>query len=592
MPLLVTTALEQTWGSDEPIIFLGEWCIPFSQQRSLSSRSYKVLSYHWSSREKLRADFAYLNGLYERILPDLASKLNEIHCVNYDIRYWRILVGPWLLYFTQIFFDRWYCIRQAILTNDISETIVLSVNPGSTTPNDMADFVGLMTTDLWNHAIYAYLIETYTTVTVRHVPFIPNQLDSSQGALFSNQITFKNLIRSLLNKISAFTSRDTDAFIVNSYLPMKAVLGLQLRLGQFPSFWSSPSNVGRTKYIHKRDWIISNDSDDEFECALRGIIPQQIPFAYAEGYRSLVFHSNRLGWPKKPKLIYTCNNHFHDDLFKSWAAARVYSGTPLVIGTHGSGPVGEFSAATRHELAISSYHMGPVVFDDFSHKSISDIHHFRPLVKRDPRGIGLLVELDTPRYSYALASVPVASEFLSYLEEQFRFYGALPPVIQQQFLVRPHPGADYWDVRERWHDRYPNVSLDSGNISFRASVSRSRLVVSSYFASNYSDLIGSNIPMVAFWSPLLFQAHGSAIDIFQDLKCVGILHDTPESAAAHIARIWEDIDTWWCSAEVRMVRERFCRRYANIPENLAAHLAGVLRRVIAAPDIQNSLANS
>ena len=51
--LLVTTALEETWGDGEPALFLGEWCRLHSRENHWSKMDAEVLPYHWDDREKL-----------------------------------------------------------------------------------------------------------------------------------------------------------------------------------------------------------------------------------------------------------------------------------------------------------------------------------------------------------------------------------------------------------------------------------------------------------------------------------------------------------------------------------------------------------
>ena len=44
---------------------------------------------------------------------------NEIHNVDHSLRYWRILIGPWLGYFIHILFDRWIMLKRAITEYEI-----------------------------------------------------------------------------------------------------------------------------------------------------------------------------------------------------------------------------------------------------------------------------------------------------------------------------------------------------------------------------------------------------------------------------------------------------------------------------------------
>ena len=102
---LITTALEETWRDEEPVLFLGEWCRRYSRKDRWSKMDAKVLPYHWDDRAKLYADYLYLREFYERLLVDLSAQLNQIHIVDHSLRYWRILIGPWLGYFIPMLFN-------------------------------------------------------------------------------------------------------------------------------------------------------------------------------------------------------------------------------------------------------------------------------------------------------------------------------------------------------------------------------------------------------------------------------------------------------------------------------------------------------
>ena len=167
---LVTTADETTWVKDAPILFLGEWCKRYSRSNVWTGLDYEVVPYHWNDRKKLQADYQYLKELYEELLKDLSKQLNVIHGVNHDIRYWRILIGPWLGYFTQILFDRWSSVKQAINNYEIEGTIVFEGLEESLVPNDMARFINLnMENYAWNHYLYAEIIQRTTNIAVTRI---------------------------------------------------------------------------------------------------------------------------------------------------------------------------------------------------------------------------------------------------------------------------------------------------------------------------------------------------------------------------------------------------------------------------------------
>ena len=113
---LITTAEENTWPKDKkkPVLFLGEWCKLYTQKNLWQDMDSKTASYHWDNREKLIKDYGYLQDLHENLLIKLSDSLNKIHHTNHSIRYWRILIGPWLGCFVQMVFDRWFMLQKTI----------------------------------------------------------------------------------------------------------------------------------------------------------------------------------------------------------------------------------------------------------------------------------------------------------------------------------------------------------------------------------------------------------------------------------------------------------------------------------------------
>ena len=214
---LITTALEETWRDNEPVLFLGEWCRRYSRKDRWLKMDVEVLPYHWDDRTKLHADYQYLQGFYERLLQDLAIQLNQIHNVDHNLRYWRILIGPWLGYFTQMLFDRWTSIQQAINQYDLSGTIVLTGKRERLIPNDMVDFTRLFVENEWNQHIYAIILQQFTAV-----PCIEQARQGMEGIhkttqSISRKRQIKRAVATWYARAAGNLTRDQDAFFLATY---------------------------------------------------------------------------------------------------------------------------------------------------------------------------------------------------------------------------------------------------------------------------------------------------------------------------------------------------------------------------------------
>jgi putative transferase (TIGR04331 family) len=567
---LVTTALEDTWPSEDvPILFLGEWCRLYGRKAAWEKLDAVVAPYHWDDRQKLHKDYLYLQALHEELLEELATQLNELHGVNHSVRYWRILVGVWLGYFIQMLFDRWAMLQQVLLDYEISGIRLLRHSDADLVPNDMTEFCALFTRDDWNEMIYGHIL-SQMGVSVEKIDS-PNRKLIKGVSTVSPARRLKRGLALMVNQVSGTLSRNTEHFFISSYLGAKQEMLLQTKLGQLPKLWQKVDVPVSVFDRDARQWPLALTQDDDgFPSLARTLIQSQIPTSYVEGYRELISLTEKLPWPKRPKAIFTSNSYSSDEVFKAWAAKKVESGTPLIIGQHGGNyGVGLWNFTEDHQIAISDHYL-TWGWSQPGKNVVTPIGNFKSFGKTivvDKVGIALLVEMTIPPYSYHMFSMPVAAgQWLVYFEDQCRFVQALPVDLRDQLLVRNSPQDYDFSQKGRWQERFPDIHIDEGKQPMAALLKKTRIFISTYNATTYLESLSLNLPTLIFWNPEHSELRESALPFFERLKSVGIFHETPESAARQMATVWKDISGWWESAEVQSVREEFCERYAHIPE--------------------------
>jgi len=578
---LVLTADEHTWPKEnkEPVLFLGEWCKRYSRKAVWQKLDAEVAPYHWDDRQKLFNDYQYLQDLYEKLLLDLSNKLNHIHSVNYSLRYWRILIGPWLSIFIQIFFDRWFMLKQTIEKEKIIKCNIISRDPMSVVPNDIKHFSNMYVDDDWNEAVYGQLLDLNWSDVVNikriHKPSIDDKNENNTS--LSAKTAFKRHIEKfwvpLFNKLF---SKDDGYFIISSYLSLKTVLKLQINLGQFPKLWQRLSTPIIKPDIQQRQWQLDRKFNDaSFEEVVCKLIPLHIPTAYLEGYKNLETVTSQSGWPKKPKGIFTSNSYNSDDVFKKWAAEKTESGTMLAIGQHG-GHFGmtPFIFYEGHQIDIADKWLSWGWSDKMRPKIIpvGNLKGFEKNVGYDPNGKALMVEKCLPRYSRHLFAVPISGQWLDYLDDQQKFVKTLPLEIRKQVLLRLYSHDYGWDQRHRWKDKMPDVQIDSGNKNILELIKKCRFCVSTYNATTYLESLSWNVPTIIFWNLKHWELKEEAKSYFELLKSVGIFHETAESAAKQMINVWDDVALWWESKEVQNAREKFCKQYSRDNSELVEHL--------------------
>lgn len=564
---LATTADERYWKVDEPILFLGEWCKRYRRREFWGKLDHRTLAYHWDDRQRLRRDYDYLRGVYERQLKALAGRLNEIHGSDHSERYWRILVGPWLSQFIEVVFDRRASIASALAAEPDLHTYTSAARDADWIPRDFAQFLQWCSGDDYNLHLYSRIVEREKTLPHRALEF---PLPPGRPAV--RQPLLKRALNALGGSVPDALNR---VVFVSSYLSRSQQFRVQSALGQWPWMVFEPAlDVEVSPDFGKRSKLASGAGVDAFEELLGELLPRQLPMAYLENYAE-VRHRALALYPRRPGAIFTANAYATQELFKAWSAEKSEEGVPLCIAQHGGHHgTGAWSSYEEHELQIADRYYtwgwdrpgapqcrpltpGPLI-------------RARESITYPGEGGVLWVPMSLPRYSYWMYSVPVGPQMLSYLEEQRRLYEALGPQARALTTLRLFPHELGWDEDERWKEWAPDLRLYRGPLSFAGQLSRNRLLLGTYNSTTFLETFVANFPTVLFWNPSQWELRPEAVPYFDALRRASILHDTPESAAEKVNAVCGDPMSWWRRPDVQAARSQFCGRFAHVANDWVA----------------------
>ena len=150
------------FNDQDEFLLLGTWCETYSKRSSLKNVRYQLHEYHWENHRKLSLDNQYLSSLYENKLLELSLLLNSYHKVNFSIRFWRILIGPWLLTIISTLWDRWEIVRTALESvNKDSYVFKKLSNNKQPPPLDYNQSIKQIGSDYWNEAIFSKIMDIF-----------------------------------------------------------------------------------------------------------------------------------------------------------------------------------------------------------------------------------------------------------------------------------------------------------------------------------------------------------------------------------------------------------------------------------------------
>jgi putative transferase (TIGR04331 family) len=565
---LITTADERSWKTDDPVIFLGEWCRRFDREPTWSRLDAIVarpVCFGGSHRDGI---VAFIDALSRELMGELAEFLNRFHGIRKSLRFWRILLGHWIHRYTCVLFHRWQAIHQVLEDNRITGTVLFTGSSLHLAVPDTLSFIWACDDDVWNNALIGRILQRMSHVPLEYQSIEARKSLASPDLRHPSNRTARSWrsLYDIADEALHLLQRDDEAFVIGSYLPRVQAAMLSMRLGHVPRRRRSPTVRPVAVDADLRSASrLSSEPRERFADFAHDMLLQLLPTCFLEGFNSLKSQVEEAQWPRRPRLIFTSNSFDTSEVFKLWTAEKVETGCPYIIGQHGNNyGTARYCPSETECVETADAFLTWGWRDDkrkcepaFILKTAG-----RSQGRWNPRGGVLLIETCLPHLLSAWDPYP---EFAMYQEEQFQFAERLPEAIRRAMTVRLH--AEYkrhpWREDERWRRRQPEVALDDGTIPISALIRESRLVVHSYDSTGILETLSLNTPTMCFWSGGLTHLRDCAIPFYELLAAAGILHDTPQAAADKIAEVWNDVGAWWKSGVVQESRQKFCERYAR-----------------------------
>ena len=568
--LLLVTCSRSLKLPEAELIIIGPWFVNSSQAATIKTAT--LVDYHWRDRAKLFRDNELLNQLYEEVLPKLADHLNSTHGVRRSVRYWRILIGPWLGLFIHILYDRWFQLRTS-LSLHTDAAIAIPDSSKNFLCRDMREFLNLFATDEWNDSVLRDLavMSNHDVMYVEENAIVETDDAPAYKRPRGLLALLKEIARNLQLKFQARKACSKNWVVLGSDIGEKF---LQCSLAEdYGALIELPARSGTSAKSPTKVPMEDPGPLDNFDCfenVLRAMIPRYIPSSYTSEYDGI--RSEAASLPKQVAGVLSSNSHIPDDVIKHWLGAMVEMEVPLYTVQHG----GYFGIGRRpwyelHEIAIADKFLTWGWNEEGSKKILPVGYSKRESVMRtcaansENRQI-LLVQLSVPRYSYWIQAFPVCASFEGYLDQQAKFAQHLSASVKKNLLIRLDPTDYGWGVRERWMREFSDLKIDANPATnFSNLVAQSRLVISTYNSTVFLQTLYHNVPTVIFWDPRLFELREAAAHSFDGLADVGIFFTDPDLACAHVNAAAEDIEGWWFSTPVQSARRKFCDQYVRRP---------------------------
>lgn len=527
----------------------------------------------WADREALAAAARDCRTVHERLLARLAARLDAEHGTALGVLYWRIVLGPWLLYHLQQLEDRRRRVAAFLAEGRRPRTLLDEAD--FETPRDTPDFLSLFPNERYNLQLAAMCFRAAgvdaPSVRAPGEPRYAARPASALGALKNAARRTAYRAARLLRPPEILT--DGVYPLGRRHEELAAACGWRLwpLADALPERLRVPAVRGE-----RRRALAGLPAEGALEALAVASLPFCLPALFLEGFPAARAHAIRALGPV-PKVMLQSSGVYYDELYKLCAAEAALAGARLIGVQHG-GQYGTalWSNPEWHERAITDLYLTWGWSEDGATVPVPVPWLSAAPTRAAEEGTVLYVSTSGLKIPHELFPAPLSRQYEEFFAWRERFFAALPEGDRAATRARLFPVDCGWNERPRLEARFPGLRFDSGPM--KASVSRAALVVCDHPGTFFLETLAWDVPGVHFWEERLWPSRPAALEALATLRRARIVHDSPESAARQAASVRRDPSKWWNEPAVREARREFVRRYARTDPDWASVWAAVLRR--------------
>lgn len=515
-------------------------------------------------------------SLAEKILPCLGSELNKLHLTNNKVQFYNIILGPWLLQFLSVFYDRYQLSKEVAEENDFQAVD----NNFNIVPIDTFHALKISETKRFNNQIITDISKAKGCNIDKAIEV--NALRASVRGDFDRDYSNKTksqIKNKIINRFTSFTKRKGAVVISLSAMPLKLQVALFLRNREVRPIYPFQCELEQSEVIVssevRADIKLNFDASSEFEKVVQILLPYYIPTSFVECFETL--SEKAKGYGSYPRaIILSTEMYSRYEAFMIWVARSEAAGTKICTVQHG----GDYGLHRRCETVfteINPYHKFYSWGWSWGQFKTSASAIIKPMpaphlmsqskFKYKKVETQRLVYVTTARRKYTRRFMGTVAHVYNndrYVENQLQFYRNLSTVAQKNLEVRLYKNDYSGFARKMWLAENPSINFDR-EPSFSLSIANSNCVLIDHLSTTWLEAINLDRPTIIFIDPSDYDFTDEVKDIISELQRACILHFTPVSAAAHLSEVHSSTNSWWRSKAVQSALEEIKSSMISMP---------------------------
>lgn len=544
---------------DKEYVFLGDWCLNTTEEYKKFFK--QTLKSPYKNMDGVLQAAEYIQKISLRIISENYSILNEVIGINLSRKFWDIYLGPSLINFLGIFYDRYLNIVKILGMNEEFNVRIVNIEGGFKTKSRDIFYQNFLGSE-GNLILYSYILKNLSFDRLKTQPLFLEK----ENIYFRNAgITYED------NYIIEIDETLKSSILYRMFFSKKLYLGSIYGMTHIDKILLLNKTFGFTNYsinLIKNIIQLSRKSkefffldqnilrfpaDNQFESLIEKILPSVLPI------------------PTK-KTIESIDQYVP----KIWIGTDIFNNNEIEIGLtkekngrwiniqHGGG-YGALKSLpqTFYEYKLSDKFLTWGWKYQHIQKDICFITEPKsPLLskvknegnKNSSQNI-LLISTDHHKSFYKIQSTLLSDQHVNYEETKLEFYENLNNDTKKHFVYRPYP--------IRYSDKLEpilkiNVSLDVKKYKQQTDIYKKyKLIVVDHIATSHLISIAMNIPTLIYFDKTIFGISDEAEIFYKNLENVGVVFRSAKLAAEKINSIYSSIDEWWNEPERQRALNEF-----------------------------------
>lgn len=575
---LATTGISDIWDLNREIVLLGPWClINKNNKELLTNRNYFTVPSPWQPAYKIKQAADDCQRMYEESLPLIADRLNLIHNLNYPIKYWRVLLGPWLLYFIGQIYSRYTRAKNAINHYPDFYTHVIPKDQCKLQSLDTIESIVYKANDDF-HNLKIFSIICRILFPQHCVSTDISQQNTHYGCQESGQKRFLNILKSHKNLFFKGDIVLYDLYHISLIDKFRLVVASRFKGIRLVFLKSLGKIILKFNFsgIMRNNLIIR--SSDQFKALLYEMIADAMPMCYVENFSYYQDYAKRC-LRGDISVVGSMGGWFFDESFKFFAAEASLNGAKLIDFQHGGGY--GLSLAIPAEVISKEkdifYSWGWREKNKHNVMPLTNIYlsRLKNTYKAKTDKV-LFIGASFLKYDYKFENAHFPEGVENYFNDKKIFFHSLSKSIRDKVIYRPQQEIG-WEERKYILGFFPEMDFLEMEKKLVPWLRKVKLVVIDHPHTSYIEALTINVPSIFFWDHDVYLMRPEAEEYFQLLRDVGIVYKNPEDAAKKVNEIYDDPLKWWCQSEIQNARMRFCDTFAFTSNEWPKEWAGALK---------------